>query len=456
MALDPEKLDAIITAGDVAACIAFFCGANETERKKVAKVAQNHMREIAKRTSMPARLLGALARTQIGPSITSLAHSYNISPDAFKVVEVAVLASGSLSQWKSLGLEWISPELVYTILNDRRPPWLDQLVEVLLEPRPPFRTTSCWSQVRRMIRDGLCQKPTSSAYLEGMLVTLPSESSNRSEDLKTLLLEDPGLLEDEIWRIFECEPQAGNIQILSTYYSGENHRNNWEHALKELAREGKIPRARLLDATLDGLDRDFHEQRARWFAALHELLEPTSSERAGFASRYLILLASRNPSTVGFALNALKILDNAEQLDPVALVASIAPAVQARTKGTIRLALQLLDRVAKRGAPSVSGSQAAIVAADALVHEAPDIQGAVIDLIEHHGDPANPELRRLARRSCRSPGALAVQAARVMAGTVTGTGVWRNRPLGRHRGPHRPGRRYRAPMGAACRRARGP
>ncbi len=90
-----------------------------------------------------------------------------------------------------------------------------------------------------------------------------------------------------------------------------------------------------------------------------------------------------------------KILDNAEQLDPVALVASIAPALQARTKGTIRLALQLLDRVAKRGAPSLPGSQAAIVAAEALVHEAPDIQGAVIDLIERHGDPANPELRAL-------------------------------------------------------------
>ncbi len=49
MALDPEKLDAIIKAGDVAACIAFFRGASEAERKKVAKVAQNHMRELTKR-----------------------------------------------------------------------------------------------------------------------------------------------------------------------------------------------------------------------------------------------------------------------------------------------------------------------------------------------------------------------------------------------------------------------
>jgi len=395
MALDAEKLDAIIRASDVAACIAFFRGASEAERKKVAKVAQNHMRELTKRTSIPARLLANLAQAHIEPSMTSPTDSYAISHSIFDAVHVAALASGSLSQWKSLGLESIAPELVYLILNDRRPPWLDQLVEVLLEPTPPSRVTSCWPQIRRMIRDGLCQTPMSTDYLEGMLASLHWESWHRKKDLKALLLEDPGLLDDEIWRIFECEPRAGNIQILYIGNADNNANNTWEQALVELTREGRIPRGRLLDATLDGLDRDFHEQRARWFAALHELLGPTTAERAGFASRYLALLASRNASTVGFALDALKILDSAEQVDPVALVASIAPAVQARTKGTIRLALQLLERAAHRGAPSVSGSQAAIVAADALVHEAPDIQGAVIDLIERLGDPANPELRAL-------------------------------------------------------------
>ena len=60
---------------------------------------------------------------------------------------------------------------------------------------------------------------------------LHSESWHRKKDLKALLLEDPGLLDDEIWRIFECEPRAGNIQILYTGNADNNVNNTWEQAL---------------------------------------------------------------------------------------------------------------------------------------------------------------------------------------------------------------------------------
>ena len=77
---------------------------------------------------------------------------------------------------------------------------------------------------------------------------------------------------------------------------------SWEVALVELAKEGRISRERLLDATIDGLSRDLHELRARWFAMLHDRLEPTSEELAARVTRYRDLLGSRNPSTVAFAL----------------------------------------------------------------------------------------------------------------------------------------------------------
>ena len=104
---------------------------------------------------------------------------------------------------------------------------------------------------------------------------------------------------------------------------------------RELARESRIPRARLLDATLDGLGRDFHDQRVRWFVALHELLEPTPSDQAGFAKRlprasWAVVTLRR----LTLRLKILRQLDKAELIDPAALVVSIAPAVQARTKGS--------------------------------------------------------------------------------------------------------------------------
>ncbi len=374
MALDPQKLDEIIRSGDVAACVAFFRGASEAERKKVAKVAVNHLRELTTRTSMPARLLGSLARTQIGPASAILTQVDGLGPAAFQVIRVAVLASAPLSKWRSLGLEGMPPELVDAILTDRRPPWLVEAIDLLMGLRPPFNT-DYWPIVRRMIRDGLCQAPTSTTYLETMIATLPATSCERKEDLKTLLLEDPGLLDHEIWRIFESEPRPGSIQLLSYYNSGDLLRHSWEHALVELARDGTIPRTRLLDATLDGLERDFHDQRARWFAALHERLDPTTSEQAGFVGRYLALLGSRNPSTVNFALAVAKHLDTAEQLDPAVLIASITPALRARTIRTVNLALELLDLATRRAATSPARSQAALVAVEALVHEAPVFSG---------------------------------------------------------------------------------
>ena len=133
------------------------------------------------------------------------------------------------------------PALVDAILTDRRPPWLVEAVDLLLGLRAPFNT-DYWPIVRRMIRDGLCQAPTSTAYLETMIATLPAASCERKEDLKTLLLEDPGLLDHEIWRIFDSEPRPGSIQLLSYYNSSDLLRHSWEHALVELARDGIIPR----------------------------------------------------------------------------------------------------------------------------------------------------------------------------------------------------------------------
>ncbi len=265
------------------------------------------------------------------------AESSESLPDSNRAARVAVLASASLSQLKSSGFDGVPPDLAYTVLADRRPPWLDEMAELLCDLE--LQIGSYWTTVRRLVREGFCRAPGSVNYVEGMLHALPSECWRRKTVLKALLLEDPGLLQDEIWRIFEIEPQAGRIQM----------HPGWDRALVDLACEGAIPRARLLDATLDSLERDFHELRAGWFSTLHELLAPWIEERTVRAGRYLALLGSRNPSTVGFALKALKALDKAGHIDPAALAARIVPALHVRAKGSVKLALQLLDSAARRG-----------------------------------------------------------------------------------------------------------
>jgi hypothetical protein len=80
-----------------------------------------------------------------------------------------------------------------------------------------------------------------------------------------------------------------------------------------------------MDASLGAIERDVHEIWARWYIHIHETLKPTLSERMERAARYAGLLASRNQSTVSFALQALKRIDKSGRLDGELLLDTSAP-----------------------------------------------------------------------------------------------------------------------------------
>ena len=169
----------------------------------------------------------------------------------------------------------------------------------------------------------------------------------------------------------------------------------WEVALVDLAQEGRISRERLLDATILGLSRDLHKNRARWFAIVHDRLKPTPAEFAARVTRYPELLGSRNPSTVSLALPIVRSLVKAARLDPGTLVDRLAPILHVNVKGMVKQALALLDQAATRAGDSAQKNRIAIIAAEALVHESADIQEATLDLIERHGDVHNRTIREL-------------------------------------------------------------
>ncbi len=116
-------------------------------------------------------------------------------------------------------------------------------------------------------------------------------------------------------------------------YKGMPDEFRWECVLARLAAEGQISRTRLLDASLSGLEHDFPEARARWYAQVHEALAPTIDERAARVDRYLGLPGSRNPSTVTFALKALALLECEGRIEPHRLLSAVRPALQARARG---------------------------------------------------------------------------------------------------------------------------
>ena len=386
------ELEALIDGGSSEACIIALAGMPESERIKLGAAAVARLRAHGKGVSpriAPFLIEGQADRIlpMISMDVTRFA--------CYTAARAAALATASFSQWKGVkGHGLPSNEVAFQILSDRRPEWLAELVEQVCDEEDQVNMR--WPLIRRLVREAYCAAPRSPRYIDRMLIALASEAPTSTKGgLKGLLLDDPGLLEHEIWRVFETEPGRGAVQLFMFAAQGVPSAATWEGTLAELAAEGKISRDRLLEASLDGLSRDLHEMRAKWFALVHDQLEPTLEERTARGARYLDFLGSRNPSTVVFALRVLKEMLKAGRLEPGAVVDRLSPAFHSRAKGTVKQSLALLGLAAHRSGDPAVKTRAAIVAAEGLVHEAADVQVAVLDFIERHGDSHDRPLQEL-------------------------------------------------------------
>ena len=342
--MTPEELEEAILSGAPERVAAVLAGAPESERARASVACERAFDRIRE------------LRQESGTSAEAHERLNRIAQATW----TAVLGTASRpDRWVLMQLE---PEWIVRVMADRRPAWLERWAHEALADLPQG-----YRGVRALERAGLIGAPP----LESNTVGLISAGAS-------LVEADPGLLEDAVWRLFEVE---GTSEIsLANGDRWARPEDRWGPNLRRWAAEGRIPRSRLLAASLDALNRDFIQFRAGWFSRFHEELAPTLDERRVLADRYLALLASRIPPTVSFALKALAVLDRAGAPAPEALLAALAPALAAREKATVTLALKLLERAVRR-APEL-GERGALLAVEALAHEAPEVQAAVLDLVE--------------------------------------------------------------------------
>ena len=336
-------------------------------------------------------------------------------PEVWNAARLAVLGTNSFSKFARLrwGDErfsrWTEWRLqMYRLVSKLQPDWLDDCAEAILK-----QNITNWAFVRRLIREGYCRKPACDEYTLGMMYEMRWRFSSDVFDgkgngkkglanVQAALLDDADLLKDDLWKIFEIEGNSDcNLQSLEPVgYTALAPKFNsisdpaiysWRYALVDMAKHGHIPRARLLESSLAALARGFTPHRAGWFVRLYEELQPTFQERQSHLQSYLQLLGSPNPNTITFALDALVALDKEKPVAGKDVLQSIEPALALKAKATVKLALQWLDRIARRE-PKL-GASVARRATSALYHEAPDVQAAAFKLIETYGDQNDAELR---------------------------------------------------------------
>jgi len=355
----PEQaLEDVVRAGNVEACLAFFADMPEKERRKLAPRARQLLREPEENSLDPWE--GRFAPCE----------------------RVAVLATASLTEirrfrnkvlpgWREDNFE---PE--YRTLENRRPAWLQSWCKWTLD-----KGYRVWPLVRTLVRNGACPPPDTDMYVLRMILGVRTFSQDWS--VLDGLRDDPDLLENEVWRLFEIEGNSHATLCNEGEYS-INGSTGWSESLRQLSNEGRVDRDRLLDASLAALNRDFTPYHARWFSDFHEYMQPTVEERALRTDQYLDLLTSPTLPIVSFAMRALVTIHKARQLDNEAFTARVEPALYATTKTPTMQALRILADIANEH--SGLAARAVELAMVGLEHAQGDVQALALDIIERHGD----------------------------------------------------------------------
>lgn len=298
-----------------------------------------------------------------------------------------LFATATLSELKKMRW-WFADDTACAVLADRKVPWLAEWAELALEKTSSSNVIGgVVVAIRGLVQQGLIGHPEHDNYAIGAafavgVAQLKDEDSRGTlaEQLATELPE----WGDVIWRQFEVEG-GGEISLANfEKYGPSGVEGTWAYALKSCSEDGLLDRGRLLNASLDALNRGFSQYRAGWFSRFHEFMEPTLEERAARADRYLGLLDSPIGPTVSLAMAALAKLQKAKLLDTDLVIDHIEPALYAQAAKTAKAGLTLLANAAK--ASTGRRAEALQVAAISLEHPKIEIQEQGFSVLETYAD----------------------------------------------------------------------
>ena len=373
--LTPEAFENLVLRGKLEDLALALKPLNEKERRKLSKTAWTIFSVIKNRW-----FFGKTSEKH--KQLASKIHALNVRP-IFEKALCAALAVCPLSKTKSIS-QWIhghgKEKWVTQVLKDRKPDWLQEWTEHLLEND---NSVFVWEFMRELIDLGLICKPTSIRYVQSMVFYFNTGFSRKQNtplpSLAERLISLPDALED-IYRLFEIETAAFQKHYLESSEHKPKNFQTWTTAIAILCEQGQLDRNRILDASLKGLNSGLSDHQLSGFIKVHNHLNPTEEEIGDRQSTYIDLLNTRVSRVSDFALKKLSKLERAKHLDANHFFEVVPVVADLPTKGPIKSALKLAKRVVKKH-PQQKGNCFPLIHY-ALQNESSDIQELACDLIE--------------------------------------------------------------------------
>lgn len=242
------------------------------------------------------------------------------------------------------------------ILLDRRAKWTPKWIEFQLGRENMLN----WKVIDALISAGVELDTTSDNFARH----LSGQIDYPKTPLHQAIKERPYLL-PVVWRLFEVDSNAFATDLSG--HLGSSY-ESWPEALEKLSAEGLLCRQRLLDCSLEALNRDFPQNQLSGLIKFHQRMKPTAQELAARETQYLELLGVPHSRVPNFALRHLKKL---KSLDGPAFLKAARPVLELPTKGSAISVLKILDKVLKEK-PHLAEAAAGLVS-EALTHPNRDV-----------------------------------------------------------------------------------
>ncbi|MCX4472557.1 DUF6493 family protein [Micromonospora sp. NBC_01655] len=277
--------------------------------------------------------------------------------------------------------------LVRRAAEDRGITWLTDLALRMAGKLQRDTQVEHWRFIAALLHAGQAEPPPGDRFVELWVLALSRpDRPGRAAPVPLLdrLRADP-FLPALLPRLFEVDGLGSPMMFDEIVTDWKDRRPHaLPTALAQLAAEGLVDRAALLDGAVGRLLRGDRPAALRAFTVLLDLLQPTTDEVAARATDYLRLLADA-PGAV--ATSAQKALRAVPDLELDAVLDTSREVLVRPDKALVRGQLAWLDRLARRHRDRAA--EIAEVIAVAAEHPAVDLRERATALAARHGlDPA--------------------------------------------------------------------
>jgi hypothetical protein len=309
----------------------------------------------------------------------------------------AWLARGDLQGWSFQLDPDRQTAAILEVLRDRDPNWLADVARRLAgRLRPGDRIDrTLWATTSALVRHTGIDPPTTEGFVHGWVVahTMPWAGPSNDRDRRPLMdrLRDDPFLEMLVPRLFEVD-EVGPLLLWGVHQSQPLPAGQtWPGALAQLAAEGWLDRAALLDRCLGRLLRGGRPGALGGFVALHEALDPNLDELAARTRDYHRLLPDAPTAVAELAQRVLRRLDDAGRLDRSVLIQASRAVLFRTERKLVRAQLAWLDVAARRqrGRPEELGELLGVVAV-AFGQDSAQLQERALSLLRRHARHASP------------------------------------------------------------------